>query len=177
MATRHKRTKISKEVSRKPEGIADLLSKLEVEAERVVRRFVEKAEHSSRELKKGVSTLVDQIRSEGFVSTASEKTDDLRKIAEEVISRAKEIQFLQLGSFNRDEIVREAKKNLGDVVTLLNGHLNSSEFFARAKATALNKKDQFLSILSIPNASEITKLSRKIATLENRVSHLTRKAA
>lgn len=176
MATRRKRTpisKASKAIPRKFEGITDLLSKLEVEAEKVVRRLVDKAEHSSRELKKGISSLIDQVRHDGIASVASEKTDDLRRIAEDVLSRAREIQFGSLGSFNRDEIVREAKKNLGDLID----RLNTTEIFAKAKATALNTKDQVLSILSIPNQSEVVKLSRKITSLESRVSKLTRKAA
>ena len=173
MATRRKRIQVSKTAPRKFEGIADLLAKLEVEAEKVVRTLVDKAEHSSRELKKGVSDLIEQVRSEGLASVASEKRDDLRRLAEDVIARAKEVQFLSLGSFNRDEIVREAKRNLEDII----GRLNSSELLAKAKATALNTKDQVFSILSIPNQSEVVKLSRKITNLEGRVNKLTRRAA
>ena len=168
-----KHTRISKANARKFEGIADLLAKLEVEAEKVVRRFVEKAEASSRDLKKGISTLIEQVRSEGLASVATEKTDDLRRLAEDVITRAKEIQFGNLGGFNRDEIVREAKKNLEDLVT----RLNTSDLFAKARATAVNTKEHFLSILSIPNHSEVIKLSRKITSLESRVSKLTRRKA
>lgn len=171
MAIRPKRKQVSKAVPRKFEGIADLLAKLEVEAEKVVRTFVDKAEHSSRELKKGISDLVEQIRCEGLASVASEKGSDLRRLAEDVIVRAKDVQIM--GSFNRDEIVREARRNLGDLID----RLNSSELLAKAKATALNTKDQVFSILSIPNQSEVVKLSRKIVTLETRVNKLTRKAA
>ncbi len=173
MATRRKRTQVPKAAPRKFEGLTDLLSKLEVETEKIVRRFIDKAEHSSRELKKGISALLDQVRSEGFASVATEKTEELRKIAEDVISRAKEIQFIPFGSFSRDEIIREAKKNLEE----LTAKLNSSDLLARAKATALNKKDQVLSILSIPTQSDVVKLSRKITNLEGRVNKLTRKAA
>lgn len=170
MATRRKRATVSKTTPRKFEGLTDLLSKLEVETEKVVRRLVEKAEQSSREIKKGIAAIIDQVRSEGFASVASDKTEDLRRLAEDVIARAKEIQF---GHFNRDEIIREAKKNLDELID----RLNASELLARAKATALNTKDQVLSILSIPNQSEVVKLSRKITSLESRVNKLTRKAA
>src|SRR5579885_2802168 len=173
MATRRKRAQVSKAAAGKFEGIADLLSKLEVEAEKVVRRLVEKAESSSRELKKGIATIIEQVRNEGLASVATEKTDELRRLAEDVIARAKEIQFGNFGSFNRDEIVREAKRNLEDLVS----RLNTSDLFAKARATALNTKDQVLSILSIPNQSEVVKLSRKITSLESRVNKLTRKAA
>lgn len=173
MAARRKRSPISKEAPRKFEGFADLLAKLEVEAEKVVRRLIEKTEHSSRELKRGIAALIDQVRSEGLATVASEKKDDLLRVAEDVVSRAKEIQFLSLGSFNRDDIIREAKKNLDDLIS----RLNTSEFVARARVRALNTKDQVLSILSIPTQSEVVKLSRKITNLESRVSKLTRKAA
>ena len=68
---------------------------------------------------------------------------------------------------------RKAKKNLDDLID----RLNASELLAKAKATALNTKDQVLSILSIPNQSEVVKLSRKITSLESRVNKLTRRAA
>jgi sugar-specific transcriptional regulator TrmB len=175
MATRRKRTavkKVSKAIPRKFEGFADLLAKLEVETEKVVRRFVERAEQSSRDIKKGIAAVIDQVRSEGLASVASNKTEDLRRLAEDVIARAKDLQFLPT-HFNRDEIIREAKKNLDDLID----RLSTSDLLAKAKATALNTKDQVLSILSIPNQSEVVKLSRKITSLESRVNKLTRKAA
>lgn len=170
MVARRRRTQVSKIAPRKFEGLTDLLSKLEVEAERVVRRLIEKTEQSSRELKNSVSTLVDQVRSEGLATFASEKTEDFLKLAEEVIGRAKEIQFT---SFNRDDLIREAKKNIEDLVS----RINSSDILARARVRALNTKDQVLSILSIPTQTEVVKLSRKITNLESRVNKLTRKAA
>jgi hypothetical protein len=175
MATRRKRTtisKASKAIPRKFEGIADLLSKLEMETEKVVRRLVDRAEHSSRELKKGIAAIIDQVRSEGLASVATGKTEELRRLAEDVIARAKDVQFLP-HHFNRDDIVREAKKNLDELID----RLNACDLLAKAKATALNTKDQVLSILSIPNQSEVIKLSRKITSLESRVSKLTRRAA
>ena len=173
MAPRHKRVHVSKAAPRKFEGIADLLAKLEVEAEKVVRRLVDKTEQSSRELKKNISALVDQVRIEGLATVATEKKDDFIRKAEEVIRHAKEIQFLSLGNFNRDELIREAKKNIDEIVT----KLNTSEMLARARVTAQNTKNQVLSILSIPSQSEVVKLSRKITSLEGRVNKLTRKAA
>lgn len=176
MATRRKQAKASKTTTLKLESITDLLGKLEVEAEKVVRRIVEKAETGSRDLKKGIRTLVQQVRSEGIASVAEEKKHELTKLANEVLSKAKEVQFASignLGNFNRDEIVKEAKKNIEDIVK----KINSSDLFARAKVQALNTKDQVLSILSIPSQEDVVKLSRKIVTLEGRVNKLTRKAA
>lgn len=172
MATRRKQSQVSKAVPRKFEGIADLLSKLEVETEKVVRRFVERAEQSSREIKKGIATIIDQVRSQGFASVASGKTEDVRKMVEDVLARVKEMQILP-NHINRDEIVREARKNLDDLID----RISASDLFARAKATALNTKDTVLSLLSIPNQNEVVKLSRKITHLEGRVNKLTKKAA
>jgi hypothetical protein len=175
MAIRHKRTtitKTSKAIPRKFEGIADLLAKLEMETEKIVRRLVGRAEQSSHDLKKGIAAIIDQVRSEGLASVATGKTEELRRLIEDVIARAKDVQFLP-HHFNRDEIVHEAKKNLDELID----RLNASDLLAKAKATALNTKDQVLSILSIPNQSDVVKLSRKITSLENRVGKLIRKAA
>ena len=169
----HKQSGVSKATSHKFEGVTDILSKLEVEAEKVVRALIDKTEQSSRDLKKSITTLIDQVRNEGLAVVANEKREDFRRLAEDVMTRAKEIQFLPLGHFNRDAIVREAKKNLEDVVS----RINASDLIARARETALNKKDRVLSILSIPSQTEVVKLSRKITNLESRVNKLTRKAA
>ena len=115
-----KRTHVSKTSPRKFEGVADLFAKLEVEAEKVVRHVIDKAEHSSRELKKGVSTLIEQVRNQGFATLATEKKEEIVRIAEDVVARAKEIQFVQLGNLNRDEIVKEARKNLEDLIAKIN---------------------------------------------------------
>lgn len=173
MATRRKQPQVSKTASSKLEGLTDLFSKLEVEAEKVVRRFIEKAEQSSRDLKKGISALVEQVRTEGIASVANEKKTDLIHLAEEVVGKAKEVQFLSLGNLNKDEIVREAKKNLDELVA----RINASDLLAKAKVTASNTKDHVLSILSIPSQTEVVKLSRKITSLESRVDKLTKKAA
>ncbi len=173
MAHRRKRSPISKAVPRKFEGFADLLSKLEVETEKIVRRFIDKAEQSSRELKKGVSSLIEQVRNQGLAAIASEKKEDLLRLVDDVISRAKEIQLLPLGNISRDDIIREAKKNLDDLIS----RINSADILARARETAIHTKNQVLSILSIPTQTEVVKLSRKITSLEGRVNKLTRKAA
>ena len=154
-------------------NLTDILSRIEIEAEKVVRRLVERAEYSSRGLKKGIATLIDQIREEGLATVANEKKEDFRRMAEEVISRAKEIQVLALGNLNRDEIIREAKKNLGELI----GKVSTSDLAAKARVRAHTTKAQFLSILSIPTQTDVVKLSKKISNLETRVSKFTRKAA
>lgn len=175
MTTRRKQTTkhtaASRTAARKFEGFTELLGKLEVEAEKVVRRLVEKTETSSRELKHNIQALVEQVRNEGIATVASEKKEDLRRLAEDVIAKAKEIQFLS--NINRDDIVREAKKNLDDLIN----RINASDLMARARETAVHTKDQVLSILSIPSQSEVVRLQRKITNLESRVNKLTRKAA
>ena len=152
------------------EGVADLLTKLEKQAQEVVQRFVDKAEQSSRELKTTVRHLIAQIRKEGIYNLAAEKKTELRKLVDEVVSRAKEIEF---GNFNRDHLIHEAKKNLDELVE----KVQESEWVARARVTARHTKDQVLSVLSIPSQDEVVRLSRKISTLEQKMSKLTRKAA
>lgn len=156
------------------EGLADLFTKLEVEAEKIVRRVIEKTEKSSRDIKKGVSDLVDQVRNQGLYSLATEKKEEIRQLAEEVIEKIKKID-INIDSINtsRDKIIRDAKKNIEDLIE----KVYSSELFARAKGAAESTKAQFLSILSIPTQNEVSKLSHKITTLESRVNKLTKKAA
>ena len=173
MSAQKKKSRVGKNAL-KFEGITDLFTKLEVEGEKVVRRLIENAEKSSRDLKKGVSDLVDQIRNQGLYNLATEKKEELRKLAEDVISKVKGLD-LNLDGLNlkRDKIVREAKKNIEDVI----GRIYSSELIGLAKSTAASTKAQVLSILSIPTQGEVTKLSNKISTLESRVNKLTKKAA
>ncbi|MBI2083277.1 MAG: hypothetical protein HYT76_06870 [Deltaproteobacteria bacterium] len=146
--------KLKNKQTQKAQGLIDLLLRLEVEAEKLVRRLVEKTEQSSRELKGQISEIVEEIRDKGIYSVASEKGEDLRKVADQVILRAKELQF---GSFNRDQLIREAKRNLEDVV----GKIQSQVF----------------SVLSIPSQNDVVRLSRRITTLEKRMSKIKRKAA
>lgn len=165
-----KRQRKERPVAHRFDGVMELVNRLEGEAERIVRRIAVRAEQSSRELRENIEELMEQIRSDGIYSVASEKKDELRRLAEQVLVRAGEIQF---GSFNRDTLIREAKKNLADLVW----KFQASDLFARAKVTARQTKDQVLSVLSIPSQEEMIKLSRKIASLEQRMNRLTRKAA
>ena len=119
--------------------------------------------------REGIQQLIRQVRSDGLYSVATEKTEELRRLAEQVITRASEIDL----NFNRDSLIREAKKNLADLVW----KFQASDLFARARDTAHQTKAQVLSVLSIPSQDEVVKLSRKITSLEQRMSKLTRKAA
>ncbi|MBI1909545.1 MAG: hypothetical protein HYS22_05195 [Deltaproteobacteria bacterium] len=98
---------------------------------------------------------------------------EVRRVGEEILDRAHELELLPLRELSGDKIVREAKRNLGEIVEKIQG----SDLLARAKLTARQTKAQVLSILSIPSQNEVVRLSRKITTLEKRVNHLTRKAA
>lgn len=146
-----------REMKRQPtkaQGLIDLLFHLEGEAEKLVRRIVEKTEHSSRELKGQIAEIVEEIRDKGIYSVASEKGENLRKLADQVILRTRELQF---GNFNRDQLVREAKKNLEEAV----GKIQSQVF----------------SVLSIPSRSDVVQLSRRITTLEKRMGKINKRKA
>lgn len=157
-----KKKRVKQSASHPTKSPTDLLLRLEKEAEKVVARLRLQAERSSRELKKTVKELVRQIQKGGL--------PDLGGRAAEVLHRAREIEF---GSFNRDKLIREAKKNLGDLVE----SLQSTDLFARAKDRAEQTKDHVLNVLSIPSQTEVAKLSRKIDALETRMKKLGRKAA
>ena len=175
MATPKKGQRSAAKNALKFEGLTDLFAKLEVEAEKVVRRVIERTERSSRDLKKGIADLLDQVRNQGLYNLANEKKDELRQLAEDVIAKVKKLDLNTLGNINanRDKIIHEAKKNIEELI----GKIYSSELFTRAKGAAASTRAQVLSILRIPTQTELSKLSNKIATLEGRVNKLTKKAA
>ena len=161
----------------KLDGIADLLGKLEVEAERFVKKFIQKTERSSRDFRRNVEDLGERVRQHGLYSVASETKDEieteLRQRVEDVLAKARELELLPRGPLSRDRLIREAKKNLDEVIQ----KIQDSDFVARAKAKAESTKNQVLSILSIPSEGEVVRLQSKIDSLEKRVNRLTRKAA
>ncbi|MBI2981957.1 MAG: hypothetical protein HYY44_06675 [Deltaproteobacteria bacterium] len=146
--------KLKKRQAHKAQGLIDLLLLLQVEAEKLVRRVAEKTEQSSRELKGQIGEIVEEIREKGVYSVASEKGGEFRKLADQVIVRAKEIQF---GAFNRDRLIREAKRNLEEAVVKI--------------------QSQLFSVLSIPSLRDVNRLSSRITTLEKRMGKIKRKAA
>ncbi|MBI2067777.1 MAG: hypothetical protein HYW02_07905 [Deltaproteobacteria bacterium] len=152
------------------ENLTDLLTRLEKEAEKVVHQLRLLAEQTSEELRTSIRGLVSQIRHDGLYSVASEKTENLRELVDDVIERAREIQS---GTFSKDFLIQEARKNLEDLVE----RFQASELVLRARSTARQTKRQLLTALSIPSESDVEHLSRKIAHLEDRIKKLSRKAA
>ena len=161
----------------KREGFVDLLNKLEGEIEKIVGRVTEVMNHSSREVKDRIQDLVDKVRLDGFYNVATEKKDEwekeIKRLAEDIVDRAKEFEFLPIESFNRDKLIGEAKKNISDLLV----RLNESDFLAKAKVSADKTKAQVLSFLRTPSTQEVDKLSKRIKVLENRIGHLSKKAA
>ena len=167
----------SKKYAGKFDTITDLLGKLEVEAEKIAKRLIERAEEASSELRQSVEEVLDKVRTHGFYSVASDKKDDfereIRRLVEDVLDRAKDVELLPFNAINRDRIISEAKKNLEEI----RERINTTGWLARVRVSATNTKEQVLSILSIPSQSELTKLQRKLTNLETRISTLNKKAA
>ncbi len=151
-----------KQNRKRNEGLIELLGHLEQGAEKVVRRFVEKAEESSRDLRENILDLAGKVR--------KEKMGDFSHLLDQILEKARAIEF---GRFNSDTLIREAKKNLEGLVE----KIQSSDLAHRALAKAVETKGQVFSALSIPTEEDVTRLSRKITVLEKRVNKLTRKAA
>ncbi len=176
MATKRKSQSVNKASARKLEGVADLFSKLEVEAEKVIRRLVDRAEQSSKDLRKGIFGVISQLKKQNLASVANAANDtkeDLLRMAEDVVAKVREIQQLTFPSIKKDELIRDARRNLDEVLN----KINHSEIFAKAKVRASVTKDSVFTFLSIPSQTEVVKLSRKISALENRIVKLTKKAA
>ena len=169
--------RVAKVALSKFEGLTDILNKVEIEAEKIAKRLIDRAEEASAELRNSIEDLVEKVRANGIYSIAADKKDDLerevRRLAEEVVDRARDVELLPFNAANRDRIISEAKRNLED----LRDRLNGSEWIARARVSASNTKDQVLSILSIPSQGELVKLQKKITNLEKRLNNLNKKAA
>jgi len=174
-----KRSKISKRsVAKKNikfDSLADLFATLEEEAQKMFRRVRELTEKSSRDVRKSVSDLIDQIRDQGLYNVANEKKEDFRLLAEDVIEKIRTIDLPNLGILNgdHDRIIRDTRKNIEDIID----RIYSSDLLARAKDSASKTKVQIFSALSIPSDRDIKRLSTKISNLEGRVNRLTRRAA
>lgn len=166
----------TKKYAGKFEGLSDLLSKLEVEAEKIVKQFIARAEEASSDLRDSIEDLLEKVRENGIYTIASDKKDDVerefRRLIEEVVDRAKDVELLPLNALKRDKIIREAKKNLEEI----GERIHAAEWIARARVSASNAKENVLSILSIPSQNEIQKLQRKITNLEKRVNSLNKAA-
>ena len=159
------------------DGLTEIINKVEVEAEKIARRIREIAEDASTELISSVEDMMAKVRANGIYNVAADKKEDLereiRRLAEDIVDRAKDVELIPFNLANRDKIITEAKRNLEE----LRDRLNASEWVARARVSASNTKDQFLSILSIPSQGELVKLQKKISNLEKRVNTLNKKAA
>ncbi len=159
------------------DGLTDLLNKLEVEAENIAKRVIDRAEEASTELRDSVEELIEKVRSNGIYTVAADTKEDIerevRRLVEDVVDRAKDVELMPFNTANRDRIIQEAKRNLEDI----RDRLTSTEWLARARVSASHTKDQVLGILSIPSQGELSKLQRKITSLEKRLSTLNKKAA
>jgi hypothetical protein len=172
-----KKTITTKKAVTKKDVFVDLLGKLEGEVEKVVGRVNDLMNSSSRDLKDRVQDLIDKVNLDGIYNVASETKDEwereIRRLAEDVVDRAKEFEFIPVESFNRDKIVKDAKRNIGELVA----RINDSDVLNRVMENADKTKNQVLSFLSIPSANEISQLSKKIKRLESKVNTLSKKAA
>lgn len=159
------------------DSVSAILNKLEVEAERIARRLIERAEEASSELRGSIEDLLGKFRSNDIYSIATDRKEDfereLHRLVEDVVERAKDVELLPFNAANRDRIISEAKKNLEE----LRVRLSAMDWVSKARMTAHNTKDQVFSLLNIPSQDELLNLQKKLANLEKRVSTLNRKAA
>ncbi len=161
----------------KLDSLTDLINKIEVEAEKIAKRVIDRAEEATSELRNSVEDLLEKVRANGIYTVAADKKEDLereiRRLAEDVVDRAKDVELIPFNAANRDRIISEAKRNLED----LRDRINATEWIARARVSASNTKEQVLSILSIPSHGELVKLQKKISNLEKRLNTINKKAA
>ncbi|MDO8518725.1 MAG: phasin family protein [Deltaproteobacteria bacterium] len=149
-----------------------VIGKLEAEVEKAVEKFMKRGEKSSRVLKKNFDEILEKISGSGIYSKATEKTEEitkeLRRIADEVVSKVKGFDLKAANN-----LIREVRANVEDLVE----KIQANDLVEKAKDKAITTRDQVLNVLRIPSQKEVDDLSRKVVSLEKKVKTLTKKAA
>lgn len=153
-----------------------IVNRLEGEVESLVKKLVHQGERSSRELRKNFDEIFSRLKKTDFFAKAQQKTDGLekevRRLADEIVDRAKNLN-LTTNRFATKKFFKDARRGLDNFV----GSIEKSNLVSAAKHRAENTRNEILSFLSIPSQNEVTKLEKKISTLERRLQNLSQKAA
>lgn len=150
--------------------INKIITKFEGELEKAVSKFVKRGEKSSQVIKRNFDEIFEKISSTQLYSRASEKTEELtkelRRLADEVVSKLKSFDLKTANTFFSD-----VRSNVDQIVEKLQG-IGLVEL---AKDKAVLTKNQVLHVLSIPSQEEVDKISRKVISLEKKIKTLSQK--
>lgn len=152
--------------------INKVIEKLEAEFEKAIGKFMKQGEKSSRVLRKNLDEILERISTSDIYSRATEKTEELtreaKKVADEIVSKVKGFDLKRANTFFKD-----IRGNIDELM----GKIQNTEIVEKAKGRAINTRNQFLSVLSIPSQDEVSELSRKVGSLEKKIKTLSKKAA
>ena len=150
--------------------VNSVLEKFEREVEKTVERIRVRGEKSSRVLRKNFDEVIGKISSSEFYAIAQEKTGEIskeiRQLADEVIEKVRSFD-LRLGN----GLFKDVRENVDQIVE----KLQATELVEKAKENAVHTRDRMLHILSIPSRDDVTNLSRRVVSLEKKVSAISRK--
>lgn len=149
-----------------------VIGKFEGEVEKALDKFMKKGERSSQILKKNFEDMVERISSSEIYSRASEKTEEItnevRRVADDVVRKFKSFDLSAAKS-----VLGEARENIDQLVE----KLQAAEFVEIAKDKAVNTRRQVLHVLNIPSQEEVTRLTRKVTSLEKKINTISSKQA
>lgn len=148
--------------------INKVISNLEGEVEKAVSKFMRRGEKSSRVLRDNLDDIIDRISTSELYSRASEKTEDLRRLADDVVTKIKKFDLRVANSLFKD-----VRGNVDQIVEKLQG----LELVEIAKDKAANTRIHVLNALNIPSQEELKQLSRKVSLLERKVKTIGRRRA
>lgn len=162
---------VNKTFTTQMERINKVIERLESEVEKTLGSFVQKGEESSRVLKKNFDEILEKISTTELYTMASEKTEGLqkevRKLADEVVARLKNFDLRVASS-----IFSDVRVNVEQMIE----KIQAAGILETAKAKANDTKNQVLHALNIPSLEEVSRLDRKLTSLERKINTLSRTA-
>ncbi|MBI2335878.1 MAG: hypothetical protein HYU97_03855 [Deltaproteobacteria bacterium] len=169
-----KKTKPANSIQTTLKQINKVIAKFELEAEKVLKRLVTQGRRSRQELRRNFEDLFAKIKGGNFgLNTKGVEIEkEVRRLADEVLSRFKDIEFLPQ-SEAVTKVFADIRKNLASFVEVL----RENGLVEKAKHLVEEARENILVSLSIPTQRDVEKLERKITTLEKRLSTLVKKAA
>ncbi len=168
-----KKTKPANSIQTTLKQINKVISKFELEAEKVLKRLVTQGRRSRQELRRNFEDLFAKMKVGNFVNAKGVEIEKgVRRLADEVLNRFKDIEFLPQ-SEAVTKVFTDIRKNLASFVEVL----RENGLVEKAKHLVEEARENILVSLSIPTQKDVEKLERKITTLEKRLSTLVKKAA
>lgn len=173
MATRRKKTKQTNDfLKERLAQINKVIEKLEGEVEKAVNRFMRRGEKSSKVIKKNFDEVLERISNSDLYYKATEKTEELtkevRRLADDVIDKLKGFDIKVANT-----LLKDIRGNVDEIVE----KIQDTGLVEFAKDKAVTTRKQVLNVLNIPSQEEVSKISRKVVSIEKKLKTLSRRRA